>query len=74
MSLPSPKSRDVNNLKKWIKGTACIARSESIFLDREEDILNLTGSSDSAVTFVEDTMGDVLFWLQRRFQRVRSTL
>jgi hypothetical protein len=71
MSLPLAKPRDLKNVMKWVRGTACIARAESTFLDHEEDALNLTGSSDNAVTVIEDYLGDAMFWIERGFRRVR---
>ncbi|KAF2184808.1 hypothetical protein K469DRAFT_708576 [Zopfia rhizophila CBS 207.26] len=70
LSLPSAKQRDLNNLKKWIKGTASISRQESAYLESEEDLINLTGSRDIALTFVEDLIGDCIFVIERGIRRI----
>lgn len=69
-SLPATKSRDVKTLRKWIKGTASISRDESAYLEHEQDIANLTGATDSALSMIEDTVGDVVFFISRCFREV----
>lgn len=60
----------MKSLRKWIKGTASISRSESAYLEHEQDIVNLTGATDSALSMIEDTVGDVIFFMERCFRRL----
>ncbi|KAF2820163.1 hypothetical protein CC86DRAFT_374406 [Ophiobolus disseminans] len=70
LMLPRAQSRDVKNLQKWVKGTASISRREFAYLEQGEDVVNLTGASDSALALIEDTVGDAIFFIGRCFRRI----
>ncbi|KAF2232013.1 hypothetical protein EV356DRAFT_569100 [Viridothelium virens] len=63
LSLQSANARDIGSLRNWLFGTTCIARQESAYLTVSEDLLNLTGSADSAITLTECTVGRCLVWV-----------
>lgn len=58
------------NLRTWINGTASISRHESTYLQYEDDMVNLTGASDSALSFIEDAVGDIFFFIERCCRKV----
>ncbi|TVY84244.1 hypothetical protein LSUE1_G001354 [Lachnellula suecica] len=62
MALPDPSKRDISSLKNWVEGTSCLSRLESLYLEDHEDLLNLTGTVDNAVTRIESLVEDSFFW------------
>ncbi|OJD28905.1 uncharacterized protein BKCO1_10400011 [Diplodia corticola] len=63
LHLPAADRRDVVSMKNWIEGTGCIQRKESRYLDLEDDLLNLTGTVDSAITRIETVIEDCAVWI-----------
>jgi hypothetical protein len=63
MRLPAASSRDITSIKNWVNGTGGIARTETDFLSYPNDIANLTGALDSAVTTIEILIERALFRL-----------
>lgn len=72
LSLPQPFDRDVQNLKRWTDGTGSVSARELKYLDLGNDLMNLTGSLDTAITFSESVVEDCTFWLDRIFGRVSA--
>jgi hypothetical protein len=70
VQLPNAAQRDVKSIKNWIEGTGCIARAESEFLDRQDDMVNLAGTFDNAVHYVEIVAEKIAFRISARVQKV----
>jgi hypothetical protein len=70
LGLPKAGVRDIGSIKNWIDGTGCIARKESEYLEMDEDMLNLTGPQDGAVTRIEAMVEDCVVWLRLRVFKV----
>lgn len=58
VSLPSPDKRELHDLKKWLDSTGRLDPLEYSYLDEEDDLGNLTGSSDRAVKITENFVED----------------
>jgi hypothetical protein len=71
MSVPESNERDIRSLRNWAQGTASLARQETSYLERRDDLVNLTGSADDAITRMEVKVEDCAFWLKTRLGRVR---
>ena len=72
LSLPESNERDIQSLRSWVQGTSSLARQETSYLERYDDLVNLTGSADNAVTRVGSIVEDCAFWLDTRLRRVRA--
>jgi hypothetical protein len=70
LSLPKPFERDIRNLRRWTQGTRSVSRRELRYLEIEDDLMNLTGSPDTAITFSESLMEDCICWLDESLGRV----
>jgi hypothetical protein len=68
--LPDPSKRDIQSLNNWVEGTSCLSRLESLYLEDGEDLLNLTGTVDNAVTRIESVVEDSFFWSDNLIRRV----
>ncbi|KAK4205084.1 hypothetical protein QBC40DRAFT_325700 [Triangularia verruculosa] len=68
-SMPKPSRREVDNLKNWTAGTACISRKETEYLGMDEDIGTLAGPVDRAFTYSESVVEDCTYWLDKLFGR-----
>lgn len=69
-SLPKPRLREIENLRRWIRGTACLGRQETAYLDVEHDLVNLTGTPDSAISYGESVVEDCTAWFDQSFGKV----
>lgn len=63
MRLPGAEPRDINSINNWIDGTGSIARMESAFLQRPDDMSNLIGTPDSAVSYIEIAVEKIAYRL-----------
>lgn len=64
--------RDISSISNWIEGTGCIARAESGFLEKEDDMANLSGSLDDAVSFIEIFVEKWAFKVARLVKQVSA--
>ncbi|KAF2726708.1 hypothetical protein EJ04DRAFT_582518 [Polyplosphaeria fusca] len=48
LHLPDANQRDVVSVQNWINGTGCIARAETAYLDRIDDLAGMARSHDGA--------------------------
>lgn len=62
--------RDLMNLQNWIDGNSCIAREETAYLARAEDLLSVTSPDDSAVTWLRALVVDSRVYFGERFGKV----
>jgi hypothetical protein len=72
LRLPNAAPRDINSVKNWINGTGCIARAESQFLEEQDDMMNLGGTTDHAVTYIEIVAETIAFGFAARLRKVRQ--
>jgi len=70
LSFPQATNRDINSLKNWLEGVGSISMYETTYLDNYADQLNITGSSDDAVTRIEATLEDCLSWINLTLPKV----
>ena len=68
----SAKARDVQNLQNWVDGNGCVAREETAYLQRSEELLTLSYAYDSAVIWSETLVEDNIVRLRGCFGWVRS--
>ncbi|KAK3984183.1 hypothetical protein QBC44DRAFT_337438 [Cladorrhinum sp. PSN332] len=52
LSLEDASHRDVANLQNWVDGNGCIARQETAYLARAEDLLSIASPDDGATTWL----------------------
>ncbi|KAK0742067.1 hypothetical protein B0T21DRAFT_408912 [Apiosordaria backusii] len=67
--MPQAGKRELQNLRNWTAGTACISRKETDYLNVEEDIGALAGPVDTALTCCESLVEDCTVWLDRLMGR-----
>jgi len=53
LSYSSPQLRDVTSLENWIERTACLARDETAYLARKDDLLSITTPNDDLLVGLE---------------------
>lgn len=70
LSLPEATARDIESLSNWVEGVGSISRHETGYLHYKDDQLNLTGSTDHAVTWIETTVEDSTLWLRSLTRKV----
>jgi hypothetical protein len=70
LQLPNAAKRDVTSIRNWIEGTGCIARAESEFLERQDDMANLAGTFDNAVHYVEVVAEKIAFRISTHVKKV----
>lgn len=61
-------ARNVNSLKNWIAGAKTIGRSETAYLDKREDLVNLAGCEDGAMEQIGWLLEDLKVWFYTRVQ------
>ena len=71
MSVPASNERDIQSLRNWVQGTSSLARQETCYLE-SDDLANITGSTDNAITRMESKVEDCAFWLTTRLRRVSA--
>jgi hypothetical protein len=71
--LPESWDRDIDNLRKWTSATGYLSRQELKYLERDRDLVNLTGTPDPAISFSELIVEDCIFWCERTIGRVRHS-
>ncbi|KAK4170902.1 hypothetical protein QBC36DRAFT_250540 [Triangularia setosa] len=52
LNLEDASHRDVANLQNWVDGNGCIARQETAYLARAEDLLSVASPDDGATTWL----------------------
>ncbi|CAG8953484.1 hypothetical protein HYFRA_00010234 [Hymenoscyphus fraxineus] len=72
LAYPASTERDINSLSNWVEGTSCLARQDSSYLDHKDDLMNLTGPVDNAITRTESVVEDSMFGLRYYLLRVRA--
>ena len=72
LSFEAASHRDVMNLQNWVDGNGCIAREETAYLTRADDLLSVTPPDDSAVPWLESLVEDSHVYFRERFGKVRN--
>ena len=60
LSFDRSEVRDVQSLRTWLVGNACVAKDETSYLSDEKDLFSLSPSLDSAAARFEDWIEDRL--------------
>ena len=63
--------RDRLNLQNWVDGNSCIAREETAYLARTEDLVSVVSPDDSAVIWLGSLAEDGRVYFRECFGRVR---
>jgi hypothetical protein len=72
LGFESALDRDVVNLQNWVDGNGCIAREETAYLARAEDLLRVVSPDDNAVTWLGALVADSRVYFRERFGQVRN--
>ena len=70
LHIDSARPRDIESLQNWINGTGCIARAETSYLARQQDLVSLGRQRDNAVQQLETWVEDKLVFFWRGFRKV----
>ncbi|KAF3765712.1 hypothetical protein M406DRAFT_257392, partial [Cryphonectria parasitica EP155] len=70
LSLPPAADRDIDNLKTWTEATGCISRRETEYLEKQQDLANLIGSSDTAISYCHSLVENCVGWLDENIGHV----
>jgi hypothetical protein len=60
LTYETPHAKYVLSLQRWVRVHGCIARKETKFLERGDDLLTLSHAEDGAVTWLERIVCDTL--------------
>ncbi|KAL7658246.1 hypothetical protein M752DRAFT_278779 [Aspergillus phoenicis ATCC 13157] len=71
LKLEHARTRPVSALQNWITGNPCIARSETEFLQHEDDLMTLFSLEDGTTTYLEGWVEDNLIRLFSRSYKNR---
>jgi len=74
LTLPTAKRQDIRSLQNWVEGTGSIARGEATYLQCDEDLFNLAGIEDSAISRIETTLSSCFAWLHGNIGKVSFVL
>ncbi|KAE8447334.1 hypothetical protein EG329_010892 [Mollisiaceae sp. DMI_Dod_QoI] len=66
LGFEAASDRDVVNLQNWIDGNGCIARDESAYLARPEDLLSVVSPDDYAVAWLGALVEDSRVYFRER--------
>ncbi|KAK4208936.1 hypothetical protein QBC37DRAFT_451551 [Rhypophila decipiens] len=58
LSYSRASSRDLASLRNWLDDTGCLSEDETVYLDRENDLVSLASSGDHAMKQIEDWIED----------------
>jgi len=72
LSFEVASHRNVVNLQNWVGGNGCIAREETAYLARAEDLLSVVSPDDNAVAWLEALVEDRRVYCRERFGQVRN--
>jgi len=72
LSFEAALDRDVANLQNWVDGNGCIAREETAYLARAEDLLSVISPDDNAVMWLRALVEDSRVYFRERFGQVRN--
>lgn len=70
LKLEHARTRPVSAIQNWITGNPCIARSETEFLQHEDDLMSLFSLEDGTTTYLEGWVEDKLIRLFSRSYKV----
>ena len=70
LGLEAANRRDVSSLQRWVDGNACLAREETAFLARYEDLCMIAPPKDQSVTRAEAWVEDFLIRSYQWFRKV----
>ncbi|KAF3481531.1 uncharacterized protein GIQ15_04290 [Arthroderma uncinatum] len=62
--------RDVQSLRNWLRGNACLARNETAYLDKYNELLSITSSDDKSISRLEAWIEDILVRYYKGFHKV----
>ncbi len=60
LGFEAARPRDVLSLQNWVNGNGCIAREETAYPERGEELLSVSSSDDRAITWLEILVGGIL--------------
>ena len=70
LSYTSPRERDVRSLENWIERTACLARDETAYLTKRNDLLSITTPIDNTLVGLEQFCENMIIVVYKWFKRV----
>ncbi|GLA16338.1 hypothetical protein AnigIFM62618_002910 [Aspergillus niger] len=73
LKLEEARARPASALQNWIAGNPCIARSETGFLQHEDDLMTLFSSEDGTTMYLEGWVEDKLIRLFSRSYKAMLT-
>jgi hypothetical protein len=70
LNLEPAKQRSVSSLQHWINGNGCVARNETAYLKRTEDLASVAETDDTVMSWLETLVEDCLIRARGYFPRV----
>jgi hypothetical protein len=67
------KPRDILSLQNWVNGSACLAREETAYLTRGDDLFCSASPNESCIKATENWLEDNIIHFYKGFRKV-STL
>jgi len=73
LSLEEARPRNTSNLRNWINGNGCLAREETAYLERSDELAGVASTDDTVITWLETLVEDSLPRLRQLFCKVRHS-
>ncbi|KAI0804904.1 hypothetical protein GGR55DRAFT_657707 [Xylaria sp. FL0064] len=74
LNLAPAKQRSVSSLQHWINGNGCVARDEAAYLGCTEELVSVTETDDTVMSWLETLVEDCLIRTRGYFRRVGTYL
>jgi hypothetical protein len=72
LSFEGASHRAVASLQNWVDGNGCIAREETAYLARAEDLLCVVSPDDNAVSSLGTLIEDSRVYFREKYGQVRN--
>ncbi|OTA93382.1 hypothetical protein M434DRAFT_395646 [Hypoxylon sp. CO27-5] len=60
LALEDARQRSVSNLQNWVNGNGCVARAETAYLSRPEELVSVAGTDETIISWLETLIEDGL--------------
>ncbi|KAK0644315.1 hypothetical protein B0T16DRAFT_305298, partial [Cercophora newfieldiana] len=71
MSYSRANARDLASLRNWLEEAGCLSEEETVYLERENDLVSLATPNDQAMKQLEEWIED---WLIRHYKGFREVI
>ena len=73
LNLQGASRRDAESLRNWVDGNSCLARDETSFLSKQNDLVSLVAPGDDAVARLGPAVEDMMIRGHKMLAAVRRS-